>query len=300
VGRDEIDVYVLSGEADTLRPQAMHMLEQHSDWPAYGWGLAIVVLCTVLAWLVFPFFGESNLIMIYLLGIVAVARRCGRGPSILASVLSVVAFDFFFVPPYLTFAVSDVEYLVTLPCAAVALIIGSDVRLQQQAAAARQRERRTAALYAMSRDLANRRDTNSLLAVATRHISEVFESHVALLLPDVNRHLQTRMTGEERHATGQSMLALDAKELGVAQWVYEHQQMAGLGTATLPSTEALYVPLIASRGVVGVLGVRPVWPRPLLALELEQVHLLETFASQIALALERATLAEEAQNARAK
>ena len=70
---DEIDVYVISGEADDARPQAMHMLEQHSDWPAYGWGLAIVVLCTLLAWLVFPFFGEANLIMIYLLGIVA---RC--------------------------------------------------------------------------------------------------------------------------------------------------------------------------------------------------------------------------------
>ena len=91
---------------------------------------------------------------------------------------------------------------------------------------------------------------------------------------------------------------LDAKELGVAQWVYEHQQMAGLGTATLPSAEALYVPLIASRGVVGVLGVRPVWPRPLLAPE--QVHLLETFASQTALAIERTTLAEEVQNAKAK
>jgi two-component system sensor histidine kinase KdpD len=172
------------------------------------------------------------------------------------------------------------------------------VRLQQQAEAARQRERRTAALYAMSRDLANRRDTNSLLAVAIRHISEVFESQVALPLPDVHGPLQTRVAGEARHMTGQSMFVLDAKELGVAQWVYEHQQMAGLGTATLPSTEALYVPLIASRGVVGVLGVRPVWPRPLLALE--QVHLLETFASQIALALERATLAEEAQNARAQ
>jgi two-component system sensor histidine kinase KdpD len=299
-GSDEIDVYVLSGEADTLGPQTMHMLERHSDWPAYGWGLAVVVVCTVLAWLVFPLFGESNLIMIYLLGVVDVARRSGRGPSILASVLSVVAFDVFFVPPYLTFAVSDVEYLVTFAVMLlVALIISTlTVRLQQQAEAARQRERRTAALYAMSRDLANRRDTNSLLEAAARHISEVFESQVVLLLPEVNGRLQTREIGAERDATAPKTLALDAKELGVAQWVYEHQQMAGLGTATLPSTEALYVPLIASRGVVGVLGVRPDWPRRLLALE--QVHLLETFASQTALAIERATLAEEAQNAKSR
>jgi two-component system sensor histidine kinase KdpD len=299
-GSDEIDVYVLSGEADTLRPQAAHMLERHSDWPAYGWGLAVVVLCTVLAWLVFPFFGESNLIMIYLLGVVAVARRSGRGPSILASVLSVVAFDFFFVPPYLTFAVSDVEYLVTFAVMLlVALIISAQtVRLRQQAEAARQRERRTAALYAMSRDLANARDTNDILQAATRHISEVFESQVVLLLPDVNGHLQTRGTGAQRDVAGHQTFTLDAKELGVAQWVYEHQQMAGLGTATLPSTQALYVPLIASRGVVGVLGVRPDLPRRLLALE--QVHLLETFASQTALAIERATVAEEAQNARSR
>jgi two-component system sensor histidine kinase KdpD len=299
-GSDEIDVYVLSGEADTLRPQVVHMLERHSDWPAYGRGLTVVVLCTVLAWLVSPLFGEPNLIMIYLLGVVAVARRSGRGPAILASVLSVVAFDFFFVPPYLTFAVSDVEYLVTFAVMLlVALIISTlTVRLQQQAEAAGQRERRTAALYAMSRDLANRRDTNSLLAAATRHISEVFESQVMLLLPDADGHLQTRGISAERDATEPRTLALDAKELGVAQWVYEHQQMAGLGTATLPGTEALYVPLIAVRGVVGVLGIRPDLPRRLLTLE--QVHLLETFASQTALAIERAMLAEEAQNARSR
>jgi two-component system sensor histidine kinase KdpD len=236
--------------------------------------------------------------MIYLLGVVAVARRSGRGPSILASVLSVVAFDFFFVPPYLTFAVSDVEYLVTFAVMLlVALIISTlTVRLQQQAEAARQRERRTAALYAMSRDLANRRDTDSLLEAAARHISEVFESQVVLLLPDANGPLQTRATGASRHEAGQQTFTLDAKELGVAQWVYEHQQMAGLGTATLPSTQALYVPLIASRGVMGVLRVQPDLPRRLLALE--QVHLLETFASQIALAIERATLAEGSQNAK--
>jgi two-component system sensor histidine kinase KdpD len=77
--------------------------------------------------------------------------------------------------------------------------------------------------------------------------------------------------------------------------VYDHQQMAGLGTATLPSAEALYLPLVASRGAVGVLGVRPAQPRRLLAPE--QLHLLETFVSQTALALERAILAEEAQQA---
>ena len=88
------------------------------------------------------------------------------------------------------------------------------------------------------------------------------------------------------------MFVLGAREEGAAQWVYEHQQLAGLGTTTLPSAEALYLPLAAARGTVGVLGVRPAQPRRLLAPE--QVALLETFASQTALALERALLAEEA------
>jgi two-component system sensor histidine kinase KdpD len=238
--------------------------------------------------------------MVYLLGVVGVARRFGRGPAIWASVLSVGAFDFFFVAPSHTFAVSDVQYLVTFAVMLlVALVISTlTVRLRQQAEAARQRERRTAALYAMSRDLASMRGTDDLLWVAARHISEVFESQVVLLLPDAGGHLQAWEGGvgqRESHATGQQRFGLDDRERAVAQWVYDHQQMAGLGTATLPSARALYVPLIASRGTVGVLGVQPAQPRHLLAPE--QVHLLETSASQTALALERASLAEAAQRA---
>jgi two-component system sensor histidine kinase KdpD len=295
---DNIDVYVLSGEEDTLRPQAVRAPEPSRDWLAYGWGLAVVALCTGLAWLVLPVFAEANLIMIYLLGVVAVAWRYGRGPSIWASVLSVAAFDFYFVSPYLTFAVSDVEYLLTFTVMLlVALVVSTlTVRLRQQAEAARQRERRTATLYAMSRDLASIRDTDGLLAAATRHMREVFESQVVVLLPDASGRLQARRAGrQDSSSRDQRELVLDAKELGVAQWVYTHQQMAGQGTATLPSAEALYLPLLASRGTIGVLGVRPAQARTLLAPE--QVHLLETFASQTALAIERATLAEEAQQA---
>src|SRR5207245_930825 len=93
----------------------------------------------------------------------------------------------------------------------------------------------------------------------------------------------------------QVLFALDTKEHAVAQWVYEHRQMAGCGTATLPSAEALYIPLLGARGAVGVLGMRPASPRRLLAPE--QLHLLEPFANQTALGLERAALAEEAQQA---
>lgn len=295
---DEIDVYVISGEENAPQPQALPTRERSSDWSAYGRGLALVMLCTVLARLMFPHFEEANLVMVYLLGVVVVARRYGRGPAIWASVLSVGAFDFFFVHPYLTFVVSDVQYLVTFVVMLfVALVISTlTARLRQQAEAARQRERRTAALYAMSRDLASMQDTDSLCQAALRHMRAVFESQVVLLLPDARGHLRlAEVRGQDRDTIGQPWSILDAKELSVAQWVYANQQMAGPGTTTLPSAEALYLPLVASGRTVGVLGVQPTQARRVLAPE--QVHLLEAFASQTAVALARGMLAEAAQRA---
>jgi two-component system sensor histidine kinase KdpD len=238
--------------------------------------------------------------MVYLLGVTVVAMRGRRLAAMTASVLSVAAFDFFFVAPHFSFAITDLEYLVTFAVMLlVALVISTlTVRLRQQAEAARHRERRTAALYALSRELASTRDIDGLLQAAARHLSEVFASQVSLLLPDATGHLRQWEAGAEGLSSGLGSLALfalDTKEHAVAQWVYTHRQMAGLGTTTLPSAAALYVPLLGTRGAVGVLGVRPTAPHRLLAPE--QLHLLETFANQTALGLERATLAGEAQQA---
>ena len=262
--------------------------------------LAVVVGCTGLDWLLFPYLERANLVMVYLLGVTLVAMRGGRSAAIMASVLSVAAFDFFFVSPHFSFAVSDLEWLVTfIVMLLVALVISTlTVRLRQQAEAARYRERRTAALYALSRELASTPDTNGLLRAAVRHLHEVFESQVSLLLPNATGRLQSWDPGADglsQGLGGQICFTLDSKEYAVAQWVYEHRQIAGLGTATLPSAAALYMPLLGAHGAVGVFGIRPAQPHRLLAPE--QLHLLETFASQIALGLERAALAEAAQQA---
>ena len=162
------------------------------------------------------------------------------------------------------------------------------MRIRAQADAARDRERRTAALYAMSRELANTRGVDGLLAIAIQHIVEVFPAEVAVLLPDATGRLGAQ-------SVPAATLRVDTTEQAVAQWVFEHKELAGLGTSTLPGAAALYVPLIGSRGAVGVLGVKPAeahdFDSP------EQLHLLETFANQTALAIERAVLAEEAQAA---
>jgi two-component system sensor histidine kinase KdpD len=287
----DIDVYVITGEREGPQAPAAERPAPPIDWPGYAKAVGVVAVCTGAAALMFPRFAPANLIMVYLLGVVLAASRLGRGPSILASVLSVAAFDFFFVPPSLTFAVSDTEYVVTFAVMLVVAIVISTLttRIRAQAEASRQRERRTATLYAMTRDLVRQQELDELLRASARHIAEVFGIRVAVLLPGPDGELVCR-AGDL--AAGPA----DPSELGVARWVQEHGQMAGRGSATLPGARALYLPLAAARGTVGVLGIEPP-PGGALATP-EQLHLLETFAAQTALAIERVALVDEAQQAR--
>jgi two-component system sensor histidine kinase KdpD len=275
----EIDVYVISGEEGEGGFTAPVPLRSSSPGRAYLRSLGVVALCSGFCALLFGRLEPTNLVMVYLLGVVGAAAWLGRGPSILAAVLSVAAFDFFFVPPHLTFAISDTEYLVTFAVMLVTGLVISTLtaRLRQQAEAAGEREARTAALYAMSRDLAAAADEAGILGAAARHIKEVFLSQVLLLLPDS----EGRVT--ERAAETVTYL-FDTREQAVAQWVYDHGRMAGKTTDTLPAAKGLYLPLRTASGVVGVLGVHPADPR--LLLSPDRLHLLEAFANQIALAVE--------------
>lgn len=289
-GSGDIDIYVISGEDIPVSSVTRVSPAGQPNWLAYVHAVGVVALCTGLAWLTFPRFELSNLIMVYLLGVMGVAARGKKGPSILASILSVAAFDFFFVPPYFTFAVADAQYFVTFGVMlAVALVIsGLTVRIRWHAESARLRERRTAALYALSRELASVRGVERIVEVGVRHIVEICPGQVVILFPDVAGHLA--------HQPGlPAQFGLNSTERGVSQWVYEHRQVAGRGTSTVPGAEAIYFPLMTSRGALGVLGIRPADPHGLEAPE--QLHQIETFANQIASALERAKLAEEAHQA---
>ncbi len=263
-------------------------------WPRYAWSVAIVTAATAVGLVTRDVLSDTNTALIFLTGIVLVAWRFGQGPSVAASLLSVLCFNFFFVEPRFTFDVADGQYLITFAVMmAVGLLIGqlmASVRLQARVAA--HRERRTALLYAMSRELASTRGTENMARVAVRHIGEVFDAQVVVLLPDG--------AGRTRWPTGAAEPAsLREADLSVAQWVQDHGKPAGLGTDTLPGTAARYVPLTASdRGrpvVLGVLALLPASTRRLLLPE--QAHLLDTFAAQLALALERAELADRAQAA---
>ena len=279
-GGGEIDIYVISGEeGGGFTAPAGGLRGQRTPWPPYLWSAGVVALCTAISALLFGALEPVNLVMVFLLGVVGIAAWAGRGPAVLASVLSVAAFDFFFVEPYLTFAVSDTEYLITFGVMLLTALVISTLtaRLRLQAEAARDREARTAALYAMSRDLAAAADEEAILQAAARHIKEVFHGQVLLLLPDEAGHLSVR-------ASEAVTFLFDTREQAVSQWVYDHGRMAGKTTDTLPAAKGLYLPLRTSRGIAGVLGVHPTDPRLLSAPD--RLHLLEAFANQIALAVE--------------
>lgn len=286
----EIDIYVITGTGDARQPAVRRTPQSAGDLSGYAYGVAGVLVATGIDWLMFPYFAAANLIMIYLIAVIGVAIRCGRGPSVFASVLSVAAFDFFFVPPYFTFAVSDAQYLLTFGVMLVVALVISNlaVRLNQQAELARYRERRTGVLYAMSRDLATHRGTEMLAQLAAKHLRDVFDAHVAIFLADAEKRVQLQR-GELL------FFELNPKESGVAQWVYDHHERAGLGTDTLPGASALYLPLVASSGAIGVVAVRP--KDPALLLDPEHLHLLESLVNQVALAIERTRLSDEAQQA---
>jgi two-component system sensor histidine kinase KdpD len=256
----------------------------------YGTAVLAVALSTAVAFLTSPYFAPSNLVMIYLLGVAFVAIRAHRGPAVLASILSVAAFDFFFVPPRFTFAVNDTQYVVTfVVMLGVALVI-SDLatRVHMQADIVRQRERRTAVLYSLSRELAATPATEDIASAAARHVSDAFSAPATVLLPRFDGRL-VPLSGR------QAAFTLTPRDEAVARWVLEHGRMAGMGTDTLPGAGALFLPVAGTRGPVAVLGIRPPGtdaPSP------DSVHLLEALASQTAAALERARLAEEAQSAR--
>ncbi len=264
-----------------------------SHWPRYLLAalatLAATLLCALLYRLI-PRISEANLAMIYLLSTALVAVYGGRRAATLSSVLGVAAFDFMFVPPRFTFAVSDAQYLITFATMlGVALIVGNlnaSVRLQARVAA--HRERRTALLYAMSRGLALARSRREMAEIAIQHVGEVFAGRVAILFPDEAGRLAATAPAEQSDSYGQA-------DAGVAQWVFDHRKAAGLGTDTLAGADALYLPLTGATRVLGTLAVLPSNPRRVTLPE--QFRLLETFAAQIGLALERADLAAHAQAA---
>lgn len=282
----DIDVYVIRGHG---RAAATPSIPVRRPRAAGRYLKAVVVLsAATLVGLLFDRLGltEPNLVMVYLLGVVLAATWLGRGPGILSAFLSVLLFNFFFTQPYYTFIVHDTEYVFTFAVmfGVATLISALTARVRAQAETARQRERRTEALYRLSRTLGSMSGTMQLAGATEELLATVFSGQAAVFLPSAEG-LRAIMS----HSAG----AWDPNDEGhVAEWVHQHRRPAGRGTDTLPSASALHLPMIAGESCLGVVALKLV---PRTSLDLEQRQLLEAFVNQVALAMERDRVAQEAQ-----
>ncbi len=280
-----IDVYFVNSESQPSFKQPEQYWQPHRPWRRYFWGIALVAGATGLCALVAPYISPTNLVVIYLLSTVVAAVFLGRGPAILASILSVVAFDFFFVPPSLTLAVSDTEYILTFfGLISVSLVISYlTAQVREQADAAQRREAQTGALYELGHDLTAAVGLEAVAKTIIDHIGQIYSREVALFLPE-NNDLKLYMASQD--------LSVAENELAVANWAFEHNQQAGRGTDTLPDASMHYQPLKTTRGVIGVLGIKPIGINTYLSPD--QQRILDAFANQVALAIEGARLVEQA------
>ena len=286
----DMDVYVVTGglEPEHVPPAR---LRRAVAWQGYAWAVVGCAVACLVAW-AFQDIGlaEANKAIVFLLAVVLVAARFGLGPGILATVLGVLAFDFFFVPPYLTFAVADTQFVITFAVMlVVALVISSlAARLRRQVRTARARERRLEALYRLSRELSAISGAHQLASAAQREVSSIFGTEVTIYLPDEEGRLEPVVSSART-------MAADSREQAVATWAFDHGQLAGTGTDTLPDAAALHVPMTTPRGTAGILSVDQPVSEDLLSPGNRQ--LLETLATQIGTAIERDGLAEETQRA---
>jgi two-component system sensor histidine kinase KdpD len=296
----DLDIYVVTGETSQIhhgkRPGDVYVRLAHSprvnptmrsNVPEYlVAGLVVAIVIAINLWAA-PWIGHQAAGLVLLFTISVLALVLGRGPVLFAAALSALLWSFLFLPPVLRFGLPDFENILLFGLYfVIALAIGSlTARLRAQEQAVRDRERRTAALYALAHEVASAPTMDSVLSSAVKQIGQVFDADVAFLLRQENDRVPYIP-----HPT--STLVVDEKERSVAAWAFLHRRPAGRFTDTLPMADARWLPLITPNGIVGVMGVRARERLPL-----DQESLLETFASQVALAVERELLNEAAERA---
>ncbi|WP_020181935.1 MULTISPECIES: DUF4118 domain-containing protein [unclassified Methylotenera] len=306
----DIDIHVVSRErtlaekyTDSKNASQAEVSTHEVAYTGYYVSAMVCVATVLIATLLMQYFELANVVMLYLLGVILISSRYGRGPGIFSSFISVATFDFIFVPPRFSFSVSDTQYLLTFGVMlTVALVVSNlTANLRYQAMVAMHRERRSQTLYDLGKALASALTANHIIEISTHQLTGIFKSKVCILLPNgdekVVMPLQNKQDPPHEIQDQNHQLAVD---LGIAQWVYDHQQQAGLGTDTLPSTPALYIPLQAPMRTRGVLVIFPsnvLFKGSRTSILLEQRQLLQTFASQIAIAIERVHYVEVAQQA---
>ncbi len=284
-----IDVYIIT--SDALPNSALvrnNLIEFKPE--LYGLSLLAIALCTGVGVLLSGILNPVDQALIYLSVVVPVAARLGRGPSVMYALLAPACFNFFFIPPLYTLQIYDRSYWMTLSVMLVTSLMITDQasKLRLQAVISRRRESRTQTLYTLTRALASIREQKAMSEMVAKHIEDVFSSQVTLWMPDTAGHL---------NAIVGALPETDyVKEMAVLQWCFDHAQPAGRDTITMPSANGLYLPLTAISGTLGVIGMLPKPDKE--HFSLEEISSLETIASLLASAVERANNAEVAEKSK--
>ena len=284
----EIDVYVIT-RSTKRQEKAKSLRSQKRAAPGkYMAGVLLVVLAALVSAVARNFLAPTNLVMFYLLAVVVSAVFFGKGPSILTAVLSVAVFDFFFIPPFYTFTVYDTQYLFTfLVLLIVGLLISTlTARIKEQAESARAREAFSTSLYNLSRDLGAAKDVQSVAQFLSSHIFETLEAKSVIFVKE-EENLKPYTDGD---------VVPDAHESAVVEWVLKNGESAGWSTDTLPGSSGYYLPLKTIHGIFGAIGVY--FKTKSQTLPLDRKRLLDAFASQSAIAIERIRFQEEVQKTR--
>lgn len=276
----------------TVRKLSNPGRDMFSNWQSYLWGLFLIAVSTALGHFLRHLFSLENIVMFYLLSAVISSIYFGLGPAIMVSILSIVTFDYFFIPPYLNFFPVNFQNILTLVELLVisALVSYLASRFRQKTVESESREREARTLFNLSRKLAKSKELDSSIQDILRMGKDIFGHDLLIFLPDIQNE------GMVMPYAGDSHLAVDAGEYSIANWSFQNHNIAGRGTNTFPNAKAHYLPLTTPRGTVGVMSI---WGNDFdtLLLDSGQLRLLQAFTDLTAVSIENIKLDEAARNA---
>jgi two-component system sensor histidine kinase KdpD len=291
----DLPVHVLGAEKaapehEDDKPSANGRFAGPVKWTPYGGSTALVAGAILVGMALQRILAAPSISLVFLTAVLASAASWGLLPSLFACLLSVLSYNFFFLPPLYTFTIADPENVVALVFFLITAVIASNLAasVRAQAVTAQIRARTTDELYQFSRKLAAIGTLDDLLWATTYQVAAMLKVRVVMLLPE-GESIAVR-AGYPPEDT------LDEADLAAARWTWQHDRPAGRGADTLPGARRLFLPLRTGRGPVAVMGIESDRPGPLLAPD--QRRLLDALASLAALSIERISLADDVDRAR--
>lgn len=271
----DIDIFLIAGRSKEAPPRKKKTAINALNYFISGLAVGFVSL---IGFFLRDILGQTNSLFLLLLPVILIALFLGQGPSVFAAIISIVIFDFVFVPPYYTFDISDwiyfVSFIVYVTVAVVISNLASNLRFKVEQI--RESEGKNTALYELSRDLVTARNVDQVLSMLISHTRQIFQCEMVILLPEDSRLSVKAATSGFR---------VDSKEIGVANWVWVNGKPAGGGSNTLPEAWAYYLPITRVETITGVIGFH--FESPDQVLKPNDLAVIETITRLGALAIER-------------